>query len=83
MCSSVRSLSELLKNEGVLALYKGVGPRLSRVCCEVAITMSLYAEVVKLLNKYWITPDQIEAQKKQEMTLIHSSSVVTEVPKSK
>ena len=45
--------------------------------------MSLYAEVVKLLNKYWITPDQIEAQKKQEMTLIHSSSVVTEVPKSK
>ena len=82
-CSSVCSLSELLKNEGVLALYKGVGPRLSRVCCEVAITMSLYAEVVKLLNKYWITPDQIEAQKKQEMTLIHSSSVVTEVPKSK
>ena len=56
----MRSLSELLKNEGVLALYKGVGPRLSRVCCEVAITMSLYGEVVKMLNKYWITSDQPE-----------------------
>jgi solute carrier family 25 citrate transporter 1 len=81
--SSMHCLRDLVQNEGVLALYKGVGPRLSRVCCEVAITMSLYAEVVKLLNKYWITPDQIEAQKKQEMTLIHSSSVVTEVPKPK
>ena len=40
-----------MKNEGVLALYKGVGPRLSRVCAEVAITMSLYGEVVKVLNK--------------------------------
>ena len=83
LCPCVCSLRDLVQNEGVLALYKGVGPRLSRVCCEVAITMSLYAEVVKLLNKYWITPDQIEAQKKQEMTLIHSSSVVTEVPKPK
>ena len=27
--------------------------------------------------------EKIEAQKKQEMTLIHSSSVVTEVPKPK
>ena len=58
--SSMHCLSELLKNEGVLALYKGVGPRLSRVCCEVAITMALYGEVVKVLNKYWITPDQPE-----------------------
>ena len=58
--SSLHCLTELLKNEGVLALYKGVGPRISRVCCEVAITMSLYGEVVKVLNKYWITPDQPE-----------------------
>ena len=57
-------MSDLLKNEGFLALYKGVGPRLSRVCCEVAITMSLYGEVVKLLNKYWITPDQPEYHRK-------------------
>ena len=52
-------LTETIKNEGVLALYKGVGPRMARVCAEVAITMTLYGEVVKLLNKYWITPDQL------------------------
>lgn len=38
-----------------MALYKGVGPRLSRVCCEVAITMTLYGEVVKWLNSVWET----------------------------
>lgn len=75
--SSLHCLRELIQNEGVLALYKGVGPRLSRVCCEVAITMSLYGEVVKMLNKYWITADQLEAQK--STGLIHSSSVQTEV----
>lgn len=58
--SSMHCLTELIKNEGVMALYKGVGPRLSRVCAEVAITMTLYGEVVKLLNKYWITPDMPE-----------------------
>ena len=35
--SSLDCLSQLIKNEGVLALYKGVGPRLARVCCEVGI----------------------------------------------
>ena len=94
-----------------MALYKGVGPRISRVCCEVAargshrarpptasasllpltprgtlcapqvaITMSLYGEVVKMLNKYWITADQLEKPKGQLMT---SSSVLVEVPKGK
>jgi len=58
--SSMDCLSQLIKNEGILALYKGVGPRLSRVCCEVAITMTLYGEVVKLLNVYWITSDMPE-----------------------
>ena len=85
--SSLHCLTDLIKNEGVLALYKGVGPRLSRVCCEVAITMSLYGEVVKLLNKYWITPDQLPqggVPKKpsipQTPHMIRSSSVLTEVP---
>ena len=36
--------------------------------------MSLYGEVVKLLNKYWITADQLEKPKQ----LIHSSSVIVE-----
>lgn len=31
--------------------YKGVGPRLTRVCLEVAITMSMYGEIVKALGK--------------------------------
>mmetsp|Transcript_3989 Transcript_3989/g.5255 ORF Transcript_3989/g.5255 Transcript_3989/m.5255 type:complete len:155 (-) Transcript_3989:128-592(-) len=40
---------------GMNAIYKGVGPRGARVMCEVAITMSLYGEVVKMLNKVWHT----------------------------
>ena len=72
--SSLHCARELVRNEGILALYKGVGPRLSRVCCEVAITMTLYGEVVKVLNKYWITPDQIAAGEKP---VIRSWSVLT------
>jgi len=78
--SSMHCLTELIKNEGVMALYKGVGPRISRVCAEVAITMSLYGEVVKLLNKYWITPDMIEAKPSFSKDM-RSSSVVVEIPK--
>lgn len=63
--STMDCLSQLIKNEGVMALYKGVGPRLARVCCEVAITMSLYGEVVKFLNTVWITADQLEGQTKK------------------
>ena len=43
-------ISEILKNEGPLAFYKGVGPRLTRVCCEVGITMSIYGEIVKVVS---------------------------------
>jgi len=75
--SSLQCLRELIANEGILALYKGVGPRLSRVCCEVAITMTLYGEVVKLLNRYWITPDQKEFQQRP---VLRSASVITELP---
>ena len=53
--SSMHCLRDLIQNEGVMALYKGVGPRLTRVCAEVAITMTLYGEVVKVLNQYWKT----------------------------
>lgn len=48
-------ISEIMKNEGPLAFYKGVGPRLTRVCCEVGITMSIYGEIVKVLDKFWKT----------------------------
>jgi len=53
--STVHCVSELMKNEGIFAFYKGVGPRLTRVCLEVGITMSLYGEVVKVLDQYWKT----------------------------
>lgn len=53
--NSFQCATVILKNEGVTAFYKGVGPRLTRVCCEVGITMSLYGEIVKLLNIVWKT----------------------------
>jgi len=53
--STLQCATQIIKNEGIGALYKGVGPRLTRVCCEVAITMSLYGEIVKMLNVVWVT----------------------------
>lgn len=53
--STMHCVTELMKNEGVWAFYKGVGPRLTRVCLEVGITMSLYGEIVKVLDKFWKT----------------------------
>lgn len=53
--STVHCVTELMKKEGPMAFYKGVGPRLTRVCLEVGITMSLYGEIVKVLDKYWKT----------------------------
>lgn len=53
--STGHCISEILKNEGAMAFYKGVGPRLTRVCCEVGITMSIYGEIVKVLDKFWKT----------------------------
>jgi len=53
--STGHCVSEIFTKEGPLAFYKGVGPRLTRVCCEVGITMSLYSEVVKMLDKVWKT----------------------------
>ncbi len=53
--STMHCVQEIIKNEGPMAFYKGVGPRLTRVCCEVGITMSLYGEIVKVLDKFWKT----------------------------
>ena len=72
--SSLHCLSETVRNEGIMALYKGVGPRLSRVCCEVAITMTLYGEVVKVLNKFWNTEGGLPAPSRN---ILRSSSVLT------
>ena len=64
--SSPNPNQELIANEGIMALYKGVGPRMTRVCCEVAITMTLYGEVVKLLDSVWDTssPSKTEMDKR-------------------
>lgn len=53
--STAHCVSEIMKHEGPLAFYKGMAPRLTRVCLEVGITMSLYGEIVKVLDKYWKT----------------------------
>jgi len=73
--SSFHCLRTVVAEEGFLALYKGVGPRLSRVCCEVAITMTLYAEVVKVLNKVWITEEDRGGGR-----LVASATTITRVP---
>jgi solute carrier family 25 citrate transporter 1 len=43
-------VQQMLRNEGPMAFYKGVGPRLTRVCLEVGITMSMYGEIVKMVR---------------------------------
>jgi solute carrier family 25 (mitochondrial citrate transporter), member 1 len=53
--STIHCATELLRSEGPFAFYKGVGPRLTRVCLEVGITMSLYSEIVKALDLVWKT----------------------------
>ena len=49
--STMHCATEILKNEGALAFYKGVGPRLTRVCLEVGITMSFYGEILRILDR--------------------------------
>lgn len=53
--STMDCAQKLYAEGGVGAFYKGVGPRMTRVCFEVAITMSLYGEVVKFLDSVWKT----------------------------
>jgi len=48
-------ISQIMRHEGIGGFYKGIAPRLTRVCCEVGITMSMYSEVVKFLNYVWKT----------------------------
>lgn len=47
--------AQMMRKEGITAFYKGMAPRLTRVVAEVAITMSLYGEFVKLLDSVWKT----------------------------
>jgi len=44
---------KIAKNEGLRGFYKGTTPRLGRVCLDVAITMTLYSQIMTLLDKIW------------------------------
>ena len=50
--STMDCARQLYAEGGIGALYKGVGPRITRVMFEVAITMSLYGEIVKALDQF-------------------------------
>lgn len=43
----------ILKNEGVLAFWKGTGPRLGRVCFSGAITFASYETLMKYILVVW------------------------------
>ncbi len=57
--STLDCVAQVMKNEGIGGFYKGVGPRLTRVCLEVGITMSLYGEIVKALDSVWDTTPKV------------------------
>ena len=53
--NAIDCAQQILKNEGVLGFYKGVTPRLARVCADVAIVMVLYERVMESLDRVWVT----------------------------
>jgi len=46
-------VSQIMKKEGLKGFYKGTTPRLGRVCLDVAITMTLYTQIMNLLDSVW------------------------------
>jgi solute carrier family 25 citrate transporter 1 len=44
--------SHILKNEGPMGFYKGVGPRLARVILDVALTFTIYNQIKRLVLKF-------------------------------
>jgi solute carrier family 25 citrate transporter 1 len=54
--SSIDCFIKTLKNEGMLGLYKGTIPRLTRVVADVAITFTIFDKINLLINYYF--PDK-------------------------
>jgi solute carrier family 25 citrate transporter 1 len=54
--STFNCFASVLKEEGVLSLWKGTTPRLSRVACSGAITFATFEQVMIALNKF--SPDK-------------------------
>lgn len=46
---------EIWRNEGAAGFYKGATPRMVRVCADVAIVMVVYEQVMKVLDRMWVT----------------------------
>ena len=49
--NSLHCVKEIFKNDGIRGFYKGTLPRLGRVCADVAIVMSLYEQINKVMDK--------------------------------
>lgn len=45
--------TQIWRNEGPRAFYKGTVPRLGRVCLDVAITFMIYDSFMDLFQKFW------------------------------
>ncbi|CAH1118500.1 unnamed protein product [Phaedon cochleariae] len=51
--NTLHCATQIWKNEGPMAFYKGTVPRLSRVCLDVAITFMIYDSFMEVFNKIW------------------------------
>jgi solute carrier family 25 citrate transporter 1 len=52
--SSLDCFLTIIKTEGLTALYKGTVPRLCRVCLDSAIVFTLYDEISKCMDRFFI-----------------------------
>jgi solute carrier family 25 citrate transporter 1 len=48
--NSLDCARKIITNQGLMFFYKGVTPRLMRVCGDAAVTFTVYGELVKLLS---------------------------------
>lgn len=51
-------VKKIYRDEGLPAFYKGVTPRLTRVCADVALVMVIYEQVMKFLDSVWDTDSE-------------------------
>ena len=46
------AFNHILRTEGPMGFYKGVGPRLARVILDVALTFTIYNQIKRLFMKF-------------------------------
>jgi hypothetical protein len=49
----VDCFGQILKNEGPMGFYKGVGPRLARVTLDVGLTFAIFNSLKRALMNYF------------------------------